>query len=85
MNFHPEQRYLALLALNGGRIETWKRVTELEALRKVKLCFPNGVPSVARLALRPVDNRGMILDGFIEFHRTGDRWFRQENHLDKAA
>ena len=85
MKFHPEQLYSALLSLGGGRIQTWKRVTELEALRKVKGFFPNGIPSVAGLVLRPVDKRGTILDGFIVFHRAGNQWTRQENHLDKAA
>lgn len=85
MSFHPEQRYMAILAMGGGKGPTWRRLKELEALQRVKREYPSGIPSVAILVLRPVDNRGTILDGFICYRRVADRWVREENHLDKAA
>lgn len=76
MNFSPDQRFFALLALGGGRIQTWKWVTELEAFRKARGYFLDHIPETARLVLRPVGHRGVLLDGFVEYRRTGKRWQR---------
>lgn len=86
MSFSPDLKYMAMLFLGGGKVETFRRVTELAALRNAKNRFTDGVPDVARLVLRPVDGRGVLLDGFIEYRRKAGRWsLFQENLLDKAA
>jgi hypothetical protein len=87
MNFSPDQRFFALLVLNGGRIQTWKSVTELEALRKVRSYFPNHILETARLVLRPVGHRGTLLEGFVEYCRSGNRWQRVNHPIleTKAA
>ncbi|KAF0102008.1 MAG: hypothetical protein FD187_159 [bacterium] len=86
MNFSPDQRFFALLALNGGRIQTWKWLTELEALRKARSYFPDHIPETARLVLRPVGHRGILQDGFVEYHRSGNRWKRaNQPALDTKA
>lgn len=85
MRFYPSQQYIAILSMGGGKVQTWRRVTEFEALQRVRRMYPKDIPHFAILALRPVDRRGTILDGYIAYRRHAGRWLREEDHQDKAA